>query len=92
MTNIKYRNCGFLLIVLPFLIRKRGKNEWKVTWPYMYNISRKNCERRGMRKEQERHWQAGPYLLHCGSSASLVELCFSVSFIPPATRLWPPLA
>ena len=93
MTNIKYRDCGFLSIVLFFLffIRKREKKEWKVAWPYMYK-SQKNCERRGMGKEQERLWQAGPSLLHCGSSVSLVELGFSVSFIPSATPFWPPLA
>ena len=46
-----------------------------MTWTHLYNImSEKNCEGRGMGRQQERLWQVGTSLVPCGFSLRLVEV------------------
>ena len=72
---------------LPLCMRRRDKSEWEMTWPYLYHImSQKNCEGRGMGRQQERLWQAGTSLVPCGFSLRLVEIEFLCK-MPP----WSPL-
>lgn len=80
-------DCSFL----PLCMRRRDKSEWKMTWPYLYNIiSQKNCERRGMGRQQERLWQAGTSLVPCGFSLRLVEIGCLCKMRPwsPLPRPW----